>query len=133
MAEKSTRGFAAMDQAKQREIASKGGKAAHQKGTAHEFTSEEAAAAGRKGGRAAHQRGTAHEFTPEEASAAGRKGGQASHQRNRAGSDGMQQPSGVPAYESAQTIPPEAGSPSAATSTNGSVTASPEPAIMPSP
>ena len=45
------RGFASMDPAKQREIASKGGKAAHQKGTAHKFTSEEARAAGRKGGR----------------------------------------------------------------------------------
>jgi general stress protein YciG len=45
-----TRGFASMDAAQQREIASKGGKAAHAKGTAHEFTSEEAAAAGRKGG-----------------------------------------------------------------------------------
>jgi len=47
---KSHRGFAAMDQAQQREIASKGGKAAHLKGTAHEFTSEEAREAGRKGG-----------------------------------------------------------------------------------
>lgn len=46
------RGFASMDPAKQREIASKGGKAAHQKGTAHEFTSEEAREAGRKGGQA---------------------------------------------------------------------------------
>lgn len=44
------RGFASMDEAKQREIASKGGKAAHAKGTAHEFTSEEAREAGRKGG-----------------------------------------------------------------------------------
>lgn len=44
------RGFAAMDEEKQREIASKGGKAAHEKGTAHEFTSEEAREAGRKGG-----------------------------------------------------------------------------------
>jgi uncharacterized protein len=35
---------------KQREIARKGGRAAHEKGTAHEFTSEEARAAGRKGG-----------------------------------------------------------------------------------
>lgn len=49
---KSRRGFASMDRAKQREIASKGGKAAHEKGAAHEFTSEEAAAAGRKGGQA---------------------------------------------------------------------------------
>ena len=72
------RGFAAMDQAQQREIASRGGKAAHEQGTAHEFTSEEARAAGRKGGQAAHQSGNAHEFTSEEARAAGRKGGQAS-------------------------------------------------------
>lgn len=46
------RGFASMDPAKQREIASKGGKAAHQAGTAHEFTPEEAREAGRKGGQA---------------------------------------------------------------------------------
>lgn len=39
-----------MDEGKRREIASKGGKAAHRKGTAHEFTSEEARAAGRAGG-----------------------------------------------------------------------------------
>lgn len=45
-----------MQEDKQREIASKGGKAAHQKGTAHEFTSDEAKAAGRKGGRARHRR-----------------------------------------------------------------------------
>lgn len=45
-----------MDRAKQREIASKGGKAAHQKGTAHEWTSEEAREAGRKGGMASHRR-----------------------------------------------------------------------------
>jgi general stress protein YciG len=64
-----------MDAARQREIASKGGRAAHVKGTAHEFTSEEARAAGRKGGQAAHSRGTAHRFTSEEARAAGRKGG----------------------------------------------------------
>ncbi|GKT14317.1 hypothetical protein AVHY2522_04115 [Acidovorax sp. SUPP2522] len=44
----SNRGFAAMDAAKQREISSKGGQAAHQKGTAHQFTSEEARAAGAK-------------------------------------------------------------------------------------
>jgi len=48
MAEKSKRGFAAMDREKQRAIASKGGKAAHQKGTAHEFTREEARLAGQK-------------------------------------------------------------------------------------
>lgn len=42
------RGFAAMDPQRQREIASLGGRAAHQSGHAHEFTSEEARAAGRK-------------------------------------------------------------------------------------
>lgn len=44
----SNRGFASMDPEKQREIASKGGKAAHEKGTAHEFDSEEAREAGRQ-------------------------------------------------------------------------------------
>jgi uncharacterized protein len=53
---KEDRGFASMNTAKQREIASKGGKAAHQKGTAHEWTSEEAREAGRKGGMASHRR-----------------------------------------------------------------------------
>ncbi len=48
----SKRGFASMDPAKQKEIASKGGRAAHAKGTAHEFTSDEARVAGRKGGEA---------------------------------------------------------------------------------
>jgi general stress protein YciG len=75
----SRRGFASMDPQRQREIASQGGKAAHQKGTAHEFNSEEAREAGSKGGQAAHQKGTAHEFNSEEAREAGRKGGQASH------------------------------------------------------
>lgn len=50
----SNRGFASMDPEKQREIASKGGQAAHRKGTAHEFTSEEAREAGRKGGESRH-------------------------------------------------------------------------------
>jgi len=47
---KERRGFASMSPEKQREIASKGGRAAHQKGTAHEWTSDEARSAGRKGG-----------------------------------------------------------------------------------
>ena len=47
---KERRGFASMSPEKQREIASKGGRAAHQKGTAHEWTSDEARNAGRKGG-----------------------------------------------------------------------------------
>ena len=49
---KSNRGFASMDPQRQREIASEGGRAAHETGTAHEFTSEEAREAGRKGGMA---------------------------------------------------------------------------------
>jgi general stress protein YciG len=48
--EKKPRGFAAMDPEKQRQIASKGGKIAHERGHAHEFTPEEAREAGRKGG-----------------------------------------------------------------------------------
>ena len=46
----SNRGFAGMDKDVQREIASQGGKAAHQRGTAHKFSTEEARVAGRKGG-----------------------------------------------------------------------------------
>lgn len=53
---KGRRGFAAMDPEKQRAIASKGGKRAHEKGTAHEFTPAEAAAAGRKGGQASKRK-----------------------------------------------------------------------------
>jgi uncharacterized protein len=79
----SNRGFASMDDDKQREIASKGGKAAHESGNAHEFSSEEAAEAGSKGGKAAHASGNAHEFDSREAAEAGRKGGQASGGGNR--------------------------------------------------
>jgi len=49
------RGFAAMDRDKLRAIASKGGKKAHEAGTAHQFTVEEARVAGKKGGSAAHK------------------------------------------------------------------------------
>src|SRR5712672_554595 len=63
---KEDRGFASMDRGKQREIASKGGKAAHQKGTAHEWTSEEAREAGRKGGMASHRRKQQGEMPAEE-------------------------------------------------------------------
>jgi general stress protein YciG len=68
----SNRGFASMDEDKQREIASKGGKAAHERGTAHEFDSEEAREAGRKGGEAVSQ-------DREHMSEIGRKGGESSH------------------------------------------------------
>lgn len=59
------RGFASMDRSKQRDIASKGGKAAHQKGTAHEWTSEEAREAGRKGGMASHRRKQEQQESPD--------------------------------------------------------------------
>lgn len=49
------RGFASMDRARQREIASSGGRAAHAKGTAHQWTKEEAREAGRRGGIAPHR------------------------------------------------------------------------------
>jgi hypothetical protein len=52
---KQDRGFASMDPEKQRHIASKGGKAAHAKGRAHQWTVEEAREAGRKGGAASHR------------------------------------------------------------------------------
>ena len=70
----SHRGFAAMDQQKQREIASKGGRAAHVKGTAHQWSSDEARAAGRKGGETVSQ-------NREHMSAIGRRGGEARGQR----------------------------------------------------
>jgi general stress protein YciG len=73
---KSNRGFASMDLGKQREIASKGGKAAHAQGRAHEFTADEARVAGRKGGEAV-SRDRSH------MAAIGRAGGQA-RGRNRA-------------------------------------------------
>lgn len=50
------RGFASMDPQKQREIASRGGRAAHEQGTAHEWSSDEARMAGRKGGAASRAR-----------------------------------------------------------------------------
>ena len=65
-----------MDPAKQREIASKGGKAAHQKGTAHEWTSEEAREAGRKGGMASHRRKQGGDEGPGESSGAQAAGGE---------------------------------------------------------
>jgi uncharacterized protein len=54
---KRPRGFAAMDAATQRRIASEGGRASHLSGRGHRFTSEEARAAGRKGGQASRTRG----------------------------------------------------------------------------
>src|ERR1700748_2005942 len=115
---RSLRGFASMDKDKQKAIASKGGRAAHEKGTAHEFNSTEASMAAKKG----HERGTAHEFTAEEARVAGRKGGLA-RAMNRAKamaggngmSDGMSSAGSQP-MESAISQPKmdsDAGSPTA--------------------
>ncbi len=58
-----------MDEERRREVARMGGRAAHQKGTAHEFSSEEAREAGRKGGRAVSQ-------NRDHMSAIGREGGE---------------------------------------------------------
>jgi general stress protein YciG len=73
---KSNRGFASMDREKQKEIASKGGRAAHAQGRAHEFTADEARSAGRKGGEAVSR-------DREHMAQIGRAGGQA-RGRNRA-------------------------------------------------
>jgi general stress protein YciG len=56
MQKKSVRGFAAMDAEKQREIARKGGRAAHEQGVAHEWSSQEAREAGKKGGQSRGRR-----------------------------------------------------------------------------
>lgn len=53
---RSVRGFAAMDAEKQREIARKGGRAAHEQGVAHEWSSQEAREAGKKGGQSRGRR-----------------------------------------------------------------------------
>jgi len=81
MANTSKRGFASMDPTKQREIASKGGRAAHAKGSAHEFTSDEARLAGRKGGEAVSR-------DREHMSAIGREGGHSRGARARATVEG---------------------------------------------
>lgn len=65
---KENRGFATMDRSVQREIARKGGRAAHQKGTAHEWSSEEAREAGRKGGMASHRSKVLSPISPPTAS-----------------------------------------------------------------
>jgi hypothetical protein len=75
------RGFAAMDENQQREIASKGGQAAHQKGTAHEFDSEEARRAGQKGGEAVSR-------NREHMADIGRKGGESRQSAARLNKEG---------------------------------------------
>jgi uncharacterized protein len=70
------RGFAAMEENQRRQIASRGGRAAHQTGNAHEWNEHEAAMAGRKGGQKVSQ-------NREHMAAIGRKGGLAAHQRTQ--------------------------------------------------
>jgi general stress protein YciG len=80
------RGFASMERNKQREIASKGGKAAHAKGTAHEFDSEEAREAGRKGGEASH-------------GGHGGRSGSSSHSSSRGGSSAQHAKAGSQSHK----------------------------------
>lgn len=94
---KSNRGFASMDASKQREIASKGGKAAHSQGRAHEFSPDEARVAGRKGGEVV-SRDRAH------MAAIGRAGGQA-RGRNRALQASREQPTRTQQQPASQTQP----------------------------
>ena len=82
---KSNRGFASMDPAKQREIASKGGRAAHEKGTAHQFSANEAREAGRKGGGAVSQ-------DRQHMAEIGRIGGQARGRKQRANAQQSEPP-----------------------------------------
>jgi general stress protein YciG len=76
----STRGFASMDRERQRQIAREGGKAAHLKGTAHEFSSEEARNAGRKGGETVSR-------DREHMAEIGRKGGRSSGNNRKPGNE----------------------------------------------
>ncbi len=80
----SHRGFASMDPERQREIASEGGKAAHEKGTAHEFTPEEA----RKAGSMSHANRQS-ETARSGSSQGGSQGGsqQSDQSRNKASTD----------------------------------------------
>jgi general stress protein YciG len=81
----SNRGFASMDPERQREIASEGGKAAHEKGTAHEFTSEEA----RRAGSMSHGNRQSEQARTRTESEAGKQGGnkQSDRTAGQAGSD----------------------------------------------
>lgn len=86
---KSNRGFASMDPQRQREIASEGGRAAHEKGTAHEFTSEEAREAGRKGGmaRSANRRNAMNQSSSGSHASASNSGGSSGNSGNSHGSN----------------------------------------------
>jgi general stress protein YciG len=101
---KANRGFAAMDAAKQKEIARKGGRAAHEKGSAHEFTTDEARRAGRKGGeRVSTNRAHMAEI--------GRIGGKSSAGRRQANRSSRETSSGSMPGEGEQMSPPMAAGP----------------------
>ena len=78
----SSRGFASMDPQRQREIASEGGRAAHERGTAHDFTSEEAREAGRKGGQARAENRSARQRASSSSTAAASAGDAGSNRGN---------------------------------------------------
>jgi hypothetical protein len=78
------RGFAAMSADDRKRLGSKGGRTAHERGTANKFTPESASVAGRR----PHENGTAHKWTSEEARDAGRKGGSALRRRRAAAASG---------------------------------------------
>ena len=82
MAERGKRGFASMNEEKQRAIASMGGRAAHAQGRAHEFNQDEARAAGRKGGQAVRDK-----YGPNFYAEIGRAGGGARRKRRQRSTD----------------------------------------------
>ncbi len=88
----SNRGFASMDPERQREIASEGGKAAHEKGTAHEFTSEEA----RRAGSMSHGNRQSEQASSRSGGSASKKGGnkQGGQAENEQGMDEEDEDSG---------------------------------------
>jgi general stress protein YciG len=96
MSGKSKRGFASMDPSRQRDIASKGGKAAHAKGTAHEWTADEARRAGRKGGEVV-SRDRAH------MEAIGRAGGEARGRARQLAAQQAAQQSAQPRFQDRET------------------------------
>ena len=110
MAGNARRGFALMNAERQREIARKGGKAAHEKGTAHQFTSDEAREAGRKGGQMVSQH---REHMVE----IGRSGGRA-RRRKRGGEEAAGSNPGTD--QSMANNAPEAGGESGASQASGS-------------
>lgn len=74
------RGFGALSPEQRRALGSRGGRVAHERGTANKFDSR----SGSEAGKIPHQRGTAYRWTREEASAAGRKGAGVSRRRKPA-------------------------------------------------